>query len=151
MQKILLTTDLSEESKIAFEVAKKLARSLKASVDLLAVIEDPAQAAMMYALDFPVLPDPDIRVQLVEKVQKDLEELQKELFEDLDCKCNVLEAEGPVHSEILRFARENKNDLIIIATRGRTGLKRMVIGSVAEKVVRESEIPVLSVPAKRSA
>jgi universal stress protein A len=52
---------------------------------------------------------------------------------------------GESHREIVKFAQEENIDLIIISTHGRTGIAHVVMGSVAEKVVRYSPIPVLSV------
>lgn len=52
--------------------------------------------------------------------------------------------EGIPHKEILKYADEKDVDLIVMGTHGRTGLGRMVMGSVAEKVIRKSDVPVLS-------
>ena len=52
---------------------------------------------------------------------------------------------GEPYREIIRFAEEENADLIILATHGRTGLSHMLMGSVAEKVVRHSSVPVLTV------
>ena len=146
MKKILLTTDLSESSRKAFSVAKAHAKAFDATIVLLAIIEDPSQAAMIYAMDFPIQPDPDIRQQLVEKVRKDLDELVGKELSDVKCDAHVVEANGPTHAEIINYAKENDVDMLVIATHGRTGLSRILIGSVAEKVVRESHCPVLTVP-----
>jgi nucleotide-binding universal stress UspA family protein len=51
---------------------------------------------------------------------------------------------GPPHVQIVQFAREQDVDLIVIATHGRSGLKHVIIGSVAEKVVQMAPCPVLS-------
>ena len=53
--------------------------------------------------------------------------------------------EGRPFVEIIRYARENEIDLIVISTHGRTGLKHALFGSVAEKVVRKAPCPVLVV------
>ena len=78
MRKILLTTDLSHESKVAFSLAQEYARAFKASVEVLTVVEDPAQAAMIYALEFPIYPDMDIQKQFIEKVKSELQSLMEE-------------------------------------------------------------------------
>ncbi|EMA01785.1 Nucleotide-binding universal stress protein, UspA family [Haloarcula vallismortis] len=51
---------------------------------------------------------------------------------------------GPPHSAILDYANENDIDLIVMGTHGRTGIERYLLGSVAEKVVRTSNVPVLT-------
>jgi nucleotide-binding universal stress UspA family protein len=53
--------------------------------------------------------------------------------------------EGHPFVEIIRYARETKIDLIVIATHGRTGIKHALFGSVAEKVIRKAPCPVLVV------
>jgi len=53
--------------------------------------------------------------------------------------------EGKPHNEILNYANENGVDLIAMGTHGRSGVERQFVGSVTEKVVRQSEIPVLTV------
>lgn len=148
MKKILVTTDLSEESKHAFPIALELAKALKSKVQLLAVIEDPAHAAFAYALDFPVYPDPDIHKQVLEKVKTDLKHLAKTHFGEVSHDYTVIEASAGVHTEIINFAATNQVDLIVMATHGRTGVTHLIIGSVAERVVREAKCPVLVVPCR---
>ena len=149
MKKILVTTDLSEESKQAFPKAIELANAFAASIDLLVVIEDPAQAAFSYAIDFPVCPLPDIQKQVLKKVEASVNELGAKYFTGIPCQCALAEASGPVHQEIIRYAKANNIDLIIMATHGRTGFRHLLIGSVAERVMRESHCPVLIVPSKK--
>jgi nucleotide-binding universal stress UspA family protein len=54
-------------------------------------------------------------------------------------------SQGTPFLEILKFAKDKEIDLIVIATHGRTGLRHVLFGSVAEKVVRKSPCPVLSI------
>ena len=54
---------------------------------------------------------------------------------------------GPPHTELLDYAAEHDIDLIVMGTHGRTGLNRFLLGSVTEKVVRLSDVPVLTVRA----
>jgi len=146
MKKILLTTDLSEESKVAFAAAKEYAQAFNADIILLAIIEDPAQAAMIYALDFPVHPDSEIQMQMKQKVLQDLENIKNVHLSGLSVTPIILEANGPVHTEIINYAKNNSIDLIIMATHGRTGLSRILIGSITERVVREAPCQILTVP-----
>ena len=146
MKKILVTTDLSDGSQVAFAAAKEQANAFNASLTLLAIIEDPAQAAMIYALDFPVQPDSEVQSQLEEKLLGDLDTYATEHFDGLAVDKRVIAANGPVHSEIISFAREENIDLIVMSTHGRTGLSRMIIGSITERVVREAPCPILTIP-----
>ncbi|MEB3323277.1 MAG: universal stress protein, partial [Synechococcaceae cyanobacterium] len=63
-------------------------------------------------------------------------------------KVSLVVRSGTAADEIVRFAQEGAIDLIVIATHGRTGLQHMVMGSVAEKVVRLAGTPVLAVKPK---
>lgn len=146
MQKILITTDLSEESKEAFPLACELATLSGSTIELLAVVEDPAQAALMFALDFPVLPEREVIEQLKEKVERDLSDIATTSFKGLPVQCSVIEAVGAVHDTIIQVAQDRGVDLVVMATHGRTGISRLLIGSVAERVVRECPLPVLTVP-----
>lgn len=146
MQRILITTDLSDESQVAFSHGRLLAEKFGSEVDVLAIIEDPAHAAMLYALDNPVLPSQEVQEQFKQKINTDLEKLVEKHLEGITTRCHVVEADQPVHDAIIDFLKEHGSDLIIIATHGRTGLKRLLIGSVAERVVRECPCPVLTVP-----
>ncbi len=147
MKKILVTTDLSKASLGAIEAAKTFARTTAAEIILLCVVEDPSQAAMAYALDFPVLPDPQVQRDLLHRLQRELQSIARSSFGDVVVTTEVLEASGPVHSAVLAFAKEHQVDLIVIATHGRTGVRHLLIGSVTERLVRESHCPVLVVPA----
>jgi nucleotide-binding universal stress UspA family protein len=73
------------------------------------------------------------------------------LSETLDLKtwpCRLVVLLGNPADEIVRSADQEKADLIVIATQGRTGLNRLIFGSVAEKTVRLAHGPVLTIPAQ---
>lgn len=150
MKKIVVTTDLSEDSKSVFPIARKLAESFRCEIDLLAVLEDPSQAAMMYAMDHPIFPDSDIVNQLKAKIEQELSKMLQEHFKDISCSYTIRDGRLPIHREILQYAEEVDADLIIMCLHGRSGFKRLLIGSTAERVVREATRPVLTVPSSRS-
>jgi nucleotide-binding universal stress UspA family protein len=56
-------------------------------------------------------------------------------------------AEGNPHEEILEYVSEHGIDVVVVGSHGRSGIDRLVVGSVAERVVRLSPVPVLTVPA----
>jgi nucleotide-binding universal stress UspA family protein len=58
--------------------------------------------------------------------------------------------EGSPGEEIIRYAEKKGNDVIVIGSVGRTGLDKFLLGSVAEKVVRSSKIPVLTIPGEKT-
>jgi nucleotide-binding universal stress UspA family protein len=76
--------------------------------------------------------------------RKELENFGGELRDGLnDVECSVVR--GVPYEEILKFAEEKGVDLIVMGTQGRSGLDRVIFGSTAEKVVRNSDRPVLTV------
>ena len=148
MKTLLVTTDLSPESFKAFPVAAELARALDAKIVLLSIVEDPSQAAMLYAMDFPVLPDPAVKGQIMAKVSSELQNIVKNHFGSLPCEALVKESTGTAYREILKQADEVGASMIITATHGRTGIKHLLMGSTAERISRESKQPVVIVPSK---
>lgn len=146
MHSIVVTTDLSKESEQAFGIARKLASAFKAKIHLVSVIEDLAQSAMLFALEYPVFPDVEVKQQFKQKVEEDLQELAKKSFADVEIECHVISADKPVHLEIIEQANKLKADVIVTASKGRSGLATLIMGSVAERIIRHSKIPVLIVP-----
>ena len=132
---ILHPTDFSECSNYAFHVACSLARAHGTRVILVHVTSD--LVALVPFVTLP--PDPsDIREQL----QKQLSDLQSS---EPDVRIDRHLREGDPGTEILRLAQEIKCDLIVMGTHGRTGLGRLLVGSVAEQVLRKAPCPVLTV------
>lgn len=140
MPGIILTTDLSPESQRAFAPVRALAEQLQMDVTLLAVLEDlplePVAGGMMAAY-------PDRSQQ-----HKDWEAELAKLVEPLGSVCKnavVLDA-ADIPNAIVTYAHDNAADYIAMATHGRAGLRRLLLGSVAEVVVRHSRVPVLLYP-----
>jgi hypothetical protein len=67
-------------------------------------------------------------------------------FNEIPCEVAVRDAAGSVPSEIVKFAKEQHADLLVLSSHGRGGLSRLIIGSITEQVARESSCPVLIVP-----
>lgn len=146
MKNIIITSDLSDESAKAFPVALELAQALKSTLTLLAIVEDPAQAAFAYAMDFPVYPDPRIHEQVIKKVKDDLSVMAQKHFAGFAVETVVCEAIGSVAIEICEVAKRRSASMIVISSHGRSGLQRILVGSVTERVIREAPCPVLVVP-----
>ena len=141
MPGIVLTTDLSDESKRAFAPVRTLAKQLKLRVTLLAVVENVPFEASGGGL-MPVYHD---AVQVKQDWQKALAGLADQFGRDLCDEPVVLEA-GDVPRAIVDFAHKAKADFIAMATHGRTGLRRLLLGSVTEQVVRHAHVPVVLYP-----
>ena len=140
MPGIVLTTDLSEESQRAFAPVCELAKRLQLKVTLVAVLEDipfePVGGNVM-----GVYPD---RTQLHEDWQKKLAEMKEPL--GALCSDTVVLDAADVSNAIVQYAQEHEADYIAMATHGRSGLKRLILGSTAELVVRHATVPVLLYP-----
>jgi nucleotide-binding universal stress UspA family protein len=129
VHRILAPVDLSEQGKAIVRHARALAHAYDATLDLLHVVEDvPFPTA--YGID-PLTPHlPDVQA----RAQEALEALATDTLGDTEHALHV--TVGNAAAEIIRFAEEGDVDLIVMATHGRTGVARFLIGSVAEKVVR---------------
>ena len=149
MKKILHPTDFSVSSKYALEYALAYTRKFEAKLYLLHVIPD-IQIGTYFGL--PTIPtqpqvqiDSDrIMIDIEKQVKQALEEvLPPEVRDTIPVECLI--RHGAPFLEIIRCAEQIGADLIVCGTHGRTGLKQAIIGTVAEKVVRKSRIPVLSI------
>lgn len=142
ISRILFPTDFSPDAEHAFQYALTLARKFGAELHLLHVIYFPPQT-----------PEYDIG-QVIDSLIKHAEESLKKLVESAKDPNQIFRTDvqvGVEHAEITKFAEREKIDLIVMGTRGRTGLAHVFLGSVAERVVRHSACPVLTVkfPARK--
>jgi nucleotide-binding universal stress UspA family protein len=139
IDRVLVPVDLSEQSTLVVDHAVGLATAYGASIDLLHVVEE-AAFPTAYGLD-PLTPtQPDVQ----ERAREALEALAAEI-EDFDEALNTHVLAGYAARDIVDFAEDSAADLVVMATHGRTGLQRFLIGSVAEKVVRSAPCPVFTV------
>jgi nucleotide-binding universal stress UspA family protein len=140
IRRILCPIDFSETSKPAFEYAVALAAQLGAELELFHVYQLPAYALPEGGLEILAGLEAEIENQL----QQQLDAFAKYSTEP-SVKITTVLGTGVPYVEIIRAAKQRKADLIVIGTHGRTGLAHLLIGSVAERVVRTSEVPVLSI------
>ena len=147
-KRILFATDFSDCSQPARRVAESLAVKLSAELHLLHVIADPA----VYVLDPTALPAEAIHEMLAQREAESIAALNRLPEEGADEIQATVRAtrQGAARDEIVHYAEENNIDLIVIGTHGRTGLGRLVLGSVAEGVVRLAKCPVLTVRANEA-
>lgn len=136
---ILHPTDFSPRSEHAFQLACSLARDHSARLIVSHVLERPLIAYTGVAMAPPAPPpSADERHAL----QDQLHQIQSP---DPAVSVQHLLVEGDPATAILQVAQEQECDLIVMGTHGRTGLGRLLMGSVAEKVLREATCPVLTV------
>lgn len=131
---ILHPTDFSKPSEYALRFACALARDYRARLLLLHVVEPPVYYGEL-GMTVPLPAD------FHESIQRRLEHL---VPADAGIPVESLQVEGNASAEILRIAEEKQCSLIVLGTHGRTGLSRVLLGSVAEDVIRHSRIPVLT-------
>ena len=134
--RILLPTDGSRGTNRAIDQALELAAQTGAELHVLFVVED-----LPYA---PEMMDGEIEARLRVIGEEAIEEI-RERAEDKDITLETAIEEGVPHRSILEYTEENDVDLIVMGTQGRSGLDRYLLGSVAERVVRGSKAPVLTV------
>ncbi|MSM38963.1 MAG: universal stress protein [Geobacter sp.] len=141
IDKILLACDFSENSRQACDYALELAKKFDAKLILLHVINEPVDLRGFYV--------PHISF---EKLEKEIEEGAQVMMEKF-CKTalqgygnyETLILSGVPYEEILKKADEEKVGMIVLGTHGRTGIDHLLFGSTAERVVRTSTCPVLTV------
>lgn len=140
-QRILVPVDLSEHSASAVAHAKELAAASKAELQLLHVLLRPS-----FPVYYEAIGSPDAYYNAPE-LQKEAEAAMEGLYESCGGPpgpYSIHVAKGLAVEEILRFTRENSSDLLVIASHGLTGLSHLLLGSVAERVVRQAPCPVLT-------
>jgi nucleotide-binding universal stress UspA family protein len=140
LAKILLPTDLSAYASYAQPYAVELASAYEADLHLVYVV-DSHWMGPIASVEFPGRIEDGLRHSR-EAGEKALRALQAQIS-GLEVRAQVLI--GAPHVEIVRYARREEIDLIVIATHGRMGLAHALIGSVAEKVVQMAPCPVLTV------
>jgi universal stress protein A len=145
MQKILFPTDLSDAAEEAQLYACALAEQFQAELHVLSVIQD---------LSF-VSPDPNIPWVIpsgsLDEVRSSLERALEQVPDpnwSAGRKVVRVVRSGVPVVEIIEYAKEQEVDIIVVGTHGRTGLSHVLLGSVAEKVIRKAPCPVLAVHPK---
>ncbi len=147
ISKVLITTDLSGFSISALDVVRSIRDLARAKLYLLYVEE--ATPPVLYSL---YVRDQDEKTFAASVMKAARERLDKFMKEKVGRRLHPVPVvrRGNPHEEIQRFTKEEKIDLIVMATHGRSGLKYVFLGSVAEKVIRTSSVPVLMVKPDRS-
>jgi universal stress protein A len=145
-KKIICPIDFSDPSYEALENAVEMASYFKAELCLLHVVPQTSGIPPdpLYAFEGPE----EYKHLQLEDAELQLNELMKSRIpKDVQSQAKI--EQGEAADEILRAAREEGADVIVIATHGLTGWRHMVFGSVAEKVVRTAPCPVLTIHATK--
>jgi len=139
--KILIAVDFSENSNYAFDYALTLAKQFDAELTVMHVINEPIDLRGFYVphISFEQL-EREIEAGATGMMEKFCQEKMGEFRNYVTCIAN-----GIPYEEIIRKAKEIDASLIVLGTHGRTGFDHIIFGSTAERVVRSSPCPVLSI------
>jgi nucleotide-binding universal stress UspA family protein len=143
--RILVPVDFSVHSEAAMHYALELAGPFHAAIHLLTVVENPL-AAGVWSSEIYTVEIAELQVNLVRDAEKRLRASVPAGVSNMTTEVRT----GPAAKQILEAAAERGIDLIVMGTHGRTGLAHVVMGSVAEKVVRLAPCPVLTLHAPAS-
>jgi universal stress protein A len=139
-QRFLIPVDFSEYANQAVEYAIGLASKLGARVTLLHVIQSLPLGGVDMGVTLPYTYIQDLEAEIANSMQAYLAQVTTAGVEG-----EIVVVHGVPFHEIIETAKMQQVDLIVMGTHGRTGLQHMLLGSVAEKVVRLAPCPVLVV------
>jgi nucleotide-binding universal stress UspA family protein len=145
MRRILFASDFSKASAKAFAKAIALARATQADMTILHVLVPFA----------PLVPEQYIRGATLDQLNADARRWGQRQLDGLTAKAKnggvragSLMMTGDPAEQIVRAARSKRADLIVLGTHGRTGLNRLFVGSVAQRVIASASCPVVTVRGK---
>jgi nucleotide-binding universal stress UspA family protein len=141
-RRMLVPTDFSPQSERAWDLARRLARAVGAEIELLHVFVPPPPPYVDGP--FPAVEVTDVYASSRQWVEEQLGRwAAKARDEGLAVKTQL--RDGVAYKEIVAAARDTGADLVVIGTHGYSGVERLLLGSVADKVIRLAHCPVLAV------
>jgi nucleotide-binding universal stress UspA family protein len=143
LKKILVATDFSEPSEAALAYGRELARTFTASLTIVHVVED--VLGRSYGPDAIAMADPGLQAHLAAAGRKQIETLIFDEDRRTIGATGVILTSNATPGAIVSYARDEGFDLIVIGTHGRGAMAHLLMGSVAERVVRTAPCPVLTV------
>ncbi len=141
VKSVLVPTDFSENSKVALPYAVDLARRYGAKLVVLHVFDEDLLTPIFYEVGGSA-------EEYFNRLRERFQAAVDDFLDGVDTEGLEVEAQltsGTPFVEIIRFARDNGVDLIVMGTHGRTGIAHALLGSVAEKVIRKAPCPVMVV------
>ena len=146
-QNILVATDFSHASELAIEAARVLALQNDAKITLVHVFDARPPFSVPLSRELGV-DEAEYERQMRERIHEELVKLREAKLSDVpEAKVAIVVSTSAAEG-ICDYARKEDVDMIVVSTHGRTGLSHLLIGSVAEKVVRHAECPVLTLRSK---
>lgn len=142
-KRILFCTDFSEDAHWAFTYALNLARNYKSRLLIFHVTPEPVHPEQL-SIYLPQEKLEELRMSQKKEINQQLETHYLKKIRGFK-NYKVVLKEGEPFVEIIQMAKKESADLIVMGTHGRTGLDHILFGSTAEKVVRKSSCPVLTI------
>ena len=139
VSRILCPTDFSPGANAALEIAASIAERYDASIDVLHVWSPP----VVVAFDAAIIPSGEDVAAYTESLHRKLDETLASISRPHRFVRKHL-IQGVAGEEILALAEREKCELIVMGTHGRSGLSHLLLGSVAERLVRTARVPVLT-------
>lgn len=146
LERVVVAIDFSEGSDRALTAAIRFAKGLGAAVDLVHVYPMPGTGVSSPITG--VVPMPPPGPEILEGIQRGLDERAAKA-RAAGLACETANPQGNAADEIVAYADRVAAELIVAGTHGRTGLRRVLLGSVAEQILHKAHRPVLVVPPAR--
>ncbi len=146
-QKIMIATDGSEASYHAADLGIELARQSKGKIIAVYVMDIQRLVNLPGYATIPGAKDRLLKAML-EEGEEALEIIEKKSVQ-AGVSCDKVILKGDPSKELLKYSKDKGMDILFLGSIGRTGFNRFLLGSVAEKVVRHSEVPVILIPFNR--
>jgi len=146
IRRIMIPIDYSENCRAALAYGAELAVTLGASLDIVHVWDRPTYVADAVMVQRPGEAHQPIGELIRENAQKDMNEFLSGLSLPGGVPVTSRLLSGEPASTLVAELKKGEHDLVVLSSHGRTGLVHLLLGSIAEKLVRLSPVPVLTVP-----
>jgi len=146
IRRIMIPIDYSENSKVALAYGAELALGFGASVDIVHVWDRPTYVTDAVMVQRPGEAHKPLGELIRENAQHDMTEFLSQVSLPAALSTSSRLVPGEPASALLAELNKGEHDLVVLSTHGRTGFAHLLLGSIAEKLVRLSPVPVLTVP-----
>jgi nucleotide-binding universal stress UspA family protein len=160
IKNILYATDLSKNASFAFRYAMALADALDTKINILYILP-----MVDSAMEVPIITQMGEEMyyklreeksrEIIENIKNRLQDFSQKELQDAQCKAervsSIMVREGDVVDEILKTAEKLKSDIIILGAHGKGILSHTFLGTVPDKLLRRSRVPVLVIPIPKDA
>jgi universal stress protein A len=145
-QRIMVPVDYSQFSKGAVEMAVEIARRFGSTIDVVHVWDRPSYVTDVIMVGHPGESQRSLLELIRENAERDMAEFMGTLELPTDVQVTHHLLSGDPAATLLKELGKGGHDLVVLGTHGRTGIVHLLLGSVAEKLIRHSPVPVLTVP-----